>query len=78
MFVTKSQTPSPYILTGQPLKGKGVTIGWHQLKGRRKQSWRVVNTWTRKIASAEFYNLDEALLHLELLAVAKLPLTSDR
>jgi len=38
----------------------------------------VVNTWTRKIASAEFYNLDEALLHLELLAVAKLPLTSDR
>ena len=25
MFVTKSQTPSPFILTGQPLKGKDGT-----------------------------------------------------
>jgi hypothetical protein len=78
MFVTKSLTPSPFILTGQPVKGTARTKGWYQFKGRRKQSWRVVNTWTRKIASAEFYNLDEALIHLELLAVAKLPLTSDR
>jgi hypothetical protein len=78
MFVAKSQTPSPFIVTGQPIKGKGTVKGWYQLKGRRKQSWRVVNTWTRKIASAEFYNLDHALLHMEMLAVAKLPLTSNR
>ena len=77
MFVTKSQTPSPFILTGQPNKGKGRTKGWFQMPGRKK-SWRVVNTWTRKIASPEFYNLDEALMHLEMLAVAKLPLTFDR
>jgi hypothetical protein len=68
MFVAKHKT-APFAVTGQPNRGEGYTQGWHQLKGRKKESYRVVNLWTRKVASAEFNTVNEALIHMELLAI---------
>ena len=70
MFVAKHKT-APLAVTGQPNRGVGYTKGWHQLKGRRKASYRVINLWTRKVASAEFNTVNEALIHMELLAIVK-------
>jgi hypothetical protein len=56
---------TPYAVTGQR-KGKPVK-GEYQLRKETRESWRVINKYTNKLASAEFYTLDEALFHMDLL-----------
>jgi hypothetical protein len=48
-----------YVVTGQD--------GFYKLPKETRESWRVINTETRKLASAEFYILEEAITHADSL-----------
>ena len=58
-----------YMVTGQPERGE-YTKGHFEFRDGRRNTWRVVNVVTRKLASAEFSTLDEALFHMDSLAFA--------